>query len=246
MGNLVYGDDLYATSSDVQGLGSEYSIPAAYLANINHVIKRASALVDMQTRSHFGKTPMVLELSGDGTPVLLTSEVTTWPIVSVSEVLEREDYEDTWADSSVETIESKYWSISRSRQALLMLGELSSSSTSSRTLSSLTVWTKGHKNYRVTGYFGRKTIPEIIKWATVLLAREAMSPGWIASNIESGMYQSERFADGYSYVRAVAAPSLKTTHVGSTTGSVFVDAMLVGFAGSRPGIIVPGGLPLKY
>jgi len=244
------GESRYASQSDLAGLGGEFTAPSGWSdGDLDIELQRSSRFIDNVTGTHFSSTDLVLTLDGMGTQRLWTRRVTTWPIVSISEIKWRKDISDDFdnADDDVEIVVANDWTIGRSRRYIERIdtetGEAGLDEAYRRThyafygtysrRRSQPVWARGHRNYRVTGKFGRKTVPTPIVWACVLLTRERLSPGSIARYEE---FDSERFSDGYSYTRPGRGMSAQQALQGRTTGYEVVDRLLVPFAERLPSL----------
>ena len=206
----TFGVDMYATKTLVQGLGEEFSIPAAWSDDdVDAAIVRMSRVIDQVTRNYFGKRDMVLELDGSGGPKLFLNQRIRWPIVTVTSVKWREDYAGVYDN----TLASDKYRISRSRKCLERVDA---------------GWfDDGHENWQVSGSFGRANVPEIIQWACVLLVREHITPG-SADKYEKLV--TERFPSGYSYSRKSGGGTQDSAVAalgGKTTGVAVVDNLLV-------------------
>lgn len=213
------GDNAYASPEDLAGLGGEFAIPSGFSADAvkKAVLLRASKQIDSITGQHFGYSTLTLTLDGTGTILMRTASALSWRLVDITSIYVRDEPDDAW-DTQVAT--TKY-ALSMSRRAIRRTdGD---------------VWVKGIRNYRVIGHFGRKYVPEPIKWACVLLARNDIVPG-SASAYEQ--MQSETFGDGYSYTRRNAA--VDPVPAAFSTGVPTVDAILSRYIYRRPLLGVPG------
>lgn len=216
------GDNTYASESDLTGLGGEFSVPAAWsTAEQQSVLLRASKRIDSVTGQHFGYSALTLMLDGSNTWLLRTNTALSWRLVDITSIHRREKFEDAWTASTVVQIASTKFTITQSRRAV------------KRTDGD--VWLPGIKNYRLIGRFGRKYVPEPIRWACVLLAREEITPG---SATRYEQYQSETFGDGYGYTRKSAPQDAVRAAV--STGIPTVDAILAKYISNRPMMMVPG------
>mgnify|MGYP001585785353 CR=1 FL=1 len=210
----------YITSADVQGLGSEFTIPSAYDAGeVTKIIYRAMAVIDKFTRSHWLPETRSFVVDGTGNNFLYLRSYTSWPVCTISSVQFRVGYaatDDFTANG--ETLDATTYAVHASKRALIKV-----KSQDVRAAGGFTdpIWLKGTQNYKLTGTFGHNAVPEDLKRATVYLAREWMLPG---STTQFVSMSSESFPDGYSYQAGTSNKS--TTVEVSFTGYRAVDILL--------------------
>lgn len=215
-----YGDNAYCTPELLAGLGAEFSVPAAWDTSDQQAeILRSSKLIDLVTGQHFGRSLLTLLLDGSGTGTLLLTQAISWRCISISSIKYREEFTDAFA--SIAAISASYYTLSRSKRAVLRTDD--------------DIWEKGIKNYQFIGYFGRRHVPKPIEWACVLLTRERITPGSAAAYDQ---YTSESFGDGYSYTRG--ARTQQTPSLTRSTGVPQVDLILSAYVSSIPSLTVPG------
>lgn len=239
-GTYVYGDNAYAQVADVSSYGgSTFDVPAGVeLSDIQSALMTSTQRIAAACRDHFGLSLRTLILNGHGTPYLDMTQRMTWPCVSVSSVYYRNTYADgDDFETNGELVDADYYAVSGSRRMLVKI-----SGQTFRTSGSIDSceWVRGIRNYRVRGYFGRSEIPEPIRWACVLLARELITPG---SSDQYAALSSERFPDGYSYEVAASSPSSSSAGGLMLTGVAAVDNLLRrGFVNDMPLFVAPGFL----
>ena len=217
----------YIAKADVEGLLGAFTISAHWTADsnaqLNAAIARAAALIDSVTHNHFEAESRTMTLRGDATRVLSTAVACLWPINTVTSVWVKSNWEDAF-DADGDLIEAEYYQVSRSRRALLYINDN---------------WTSAEfPNYRVIGTFGRSVTPAMIKKAAVLLVQEDITPGTIA---KYDQFASEKFPDGYSYVRggAEGAHAMGQQRLaGATTGYPVIDNILKPFQLRRLGLAI--------
>lgn len=214
---VVKGDNVYCDKTDIQTLLGAFDVPAAWTdALLETAMLRAAQRIDAICGTHFGSRAMTVLADGAGIELLMLDDYTRWPINAVTDVYYREEYAatDTF-EASGELVDQDYYRIHASKHAL------------ERTDGSL--WVKGKHNYRVRGTFGSGSVPEQIKAASVLLAREEITPG---SSEEYEKFTSEHWPDGYSYTRGDTRSDKAGTGKVSTpmyTGIAAVDGLLAPF-----------------
>ena len=208
----------YIVKADIQGLLGAFTIPAHFTDPlIADAIATAQATIDAFTRQRWEPVTRYLVCSGDGTHLLSTLNITPWPLREIDVIVERYSLGDDW-DTDGEVVDPTGYTISDSRRGVLR---------------EYYKWSKGVKNYRVKASVGKAAPLPAIKQAAVLLVREIMEPGHL--NAWQPMY-SERFADGYSYVRNMETTFKNTT--AATTGHAIVDAILIPHRFSLPATVV--------
>lgn len=224
---------MYITAADVTGPASEWAWPSGISsADKDAAIQEACDLIDQVTRSHWEATAKTLYLSGDSTDTLDVFRKLTWPIVSITDVYNRAEYNSSDNFGTVGTlIPSSDYRVSESRKALIRIA--GTHIRSGGGLSLHAIWLAGDDNYRVRGTFGRANTPAGIVKATKLLTRELVDPG---STNSYASFQSEKWADGYSYVRS-GGPTARNPE--RLTGRPAVDDILIHFVDWTPFMAVP-------
>lgn len=233
----TFGDDAYCQKADVVGLGSEFTIPAAWTdAEVDVAIVDASQQIDAVCGDHFGSTAVVLIVDGSGDEYLDLSLVTGWTALSISEVMFRESYDpnENTFDTAGTVIDTTSFAITDGKHALL---KFQADSTLRVLVTTEPRWVKGVKNYRITGTFGRSFLPKAITRACALLVRERITPGSTADLTE---LKSERFPDGYQYTRVDRGDPFGSSALTdkSLTGYPAVDNLLAPFVEDNPTFVV--------
>jgi len=223
----------YATYADVQGLGGDFSVPSAYSeADVAIELERASRRLDAITHMYFGSEELTLVLNGSGSEILPTLSITRWPILSITNVRWNPDYyskDYDWVNSGTLISEDDYI-VTDSRRAL----ERVYVSNSIRGVDRVSVlWERGSKNYRIVGNFGYGNVPEAIRFACVLLAREIMIPG-SSNKYEKAVVES--FGDGYMRTRSFRTRTSARidVRIPPMTGIPAVDDLIEPFIDKTP------------
>jgi len=223
----------YATKTDIQTLIGSFTIPAAYTDEILAAsILRAMAKIDSFTGNTWESIERVLYLQGDGTDTLSLMRVTQWAARSIQAIYYRTDITEDFED----LVDSDTYMLSDSRRHIKRTGY--ANSVSARLGIGSITWDKSAgRNYLVEATFGTLTTPAVITEATVLLVRNEISPGHVDEWLP--MY-SERFPDGYSFVRKSSSnvQKLSTGRGNITTGHQFVDGMLAPYVTILPMVAI--------
>lgn len=219
---------------DVVAPSSEWAWPSAIsTAEKTAAIQQACDMIDQVTRSHWEPTAKTLFISGDGTDTLDIFKRLTWPIVTITEIYYRDVYtaSDDF-DTTGTLVASTDYRVSLSRRSIRRIhGTRFRSGGGISSIAPIWVW--GDENYRVKGTFGRANTPTGIVLATKLLTRELVDPG---STADHASVQSEKWADGYSYVRS-GGPTARNPE--RLTGYPAVDDILIQFVDWTPFMAVP-------
>jgi len=217
---------MYATADEVAVEG--WSWPSSWTTTMKtNAIQLASDRIDAVTRDKWESATKTIIISGRGTSRLYLGRIISWPILTVTDVYYRDDYDpsDNFVASGELVATTDYY-ISDSRRALF---RAEATFVRSGWDGITPTWIRGHRNYRVRGTFGRSTTPEAIKRACVLLVREEAEPGYTS---EFAPMVSEKFADGYQYTQA--ASGSREVVVSYLTGFTAVDVLLAPYVSTLP------------
>lgn len=232
-GALQAGANAYCTVNDISdAIGGGFTVPAAWSADTNaqltREIVRQSERIDVLTSSWFGQASVKQEMSGDGESLLLVSDYISHPIVSITQVLFRDTYADSYDwDTDGIVVNADTYMISKSRRAVI---KIKGSTVRASGGSVNPKWLRGNNNYRIEAVFGLAAIPFQIELAAILLVREMITPGhaekWAAA------YKEEDFPDGYRIKRAISEGEVE-----SLTSIPMVDRLLKPFIEDQPMLI---------
>lgn len=226
----------YIVAADVEAPNDEFTWPSGITeGEKTALIVTAQERIEQVTHEKWEETgPISHLLSGDGTPTLELRHVTSWPIVSITQIEHRNEY--AYADNFATVgsiVDQDDYSISDSKRVIIRV----SPTTIRGGFSGLgPIWLQGHKNYKLTGTFGHVNTPEGIKRACILLTREYAVPG---STVKYDNVVSETFADGYKYMTAAGIKSGIGQVVPNLTGIRAVDIILKDFVRRVPSMMVP-------
>lgn len=212
MGNYADADALKALK--VQGAVLDLS--AFSDEELEADIELAEFIIEKYTNTIFYlKTAETNLLDGTGDRVLFVYPKVPYPLVSVTEVLEVDELGQTlW---TFETPDD-FWYDGYSLQKNWTDRE---SGRRGASRSGGVTWPKGVRNIKVTGNWGRASVPAPITRATLLLAAEMLKPG--STKLSSSVSVEEKEWEDYRvrYKRDTG----KTT-VMDSTGLDFVDMLL--------------------
>jgi len=210
----------YFTYSDIEGVGRSFEIPSNFqTSDITAIIADITGMVNAWTKNYFEAISQTLVCDGTGTSSLYLFPYTTYPIISISSIKERDDLEDDWTASTVDTLTSTDYYIPADDSHRIDINEYWS--TLRRMLVLPGQWTKGQANFQVIGSFGHSTVPTNIKKACVLLAREEITPGYLRGR----MLQRERWAD-YEYETGTGLSKAYGKSIRVISGYPDVDLLL--------------------
>lgn len=229
---MTYGDDAYCTVDEAKTLNAAWTPPSGITdEKLEAAIVRASQRIAALTGRHFGQTSRTLVFDGNGNEFLSMAEQSSVPLVSITEIRQRDYADDDW-DADGEVLPTETYRISGSGLGILRVPGSSLTTDSARTSLYSDVWERGFQNYRVIGKFGTAFIPDDIKLACVYIVREESQPKYL-KKLET--YVSENFADGYSYTRRYAAQADKEF---SMTGHTIIDNLLAPYVDEAPDFVV--------
>ena len=220
----------YITKADVELPVGEFTFPTDWDdAAKDTAISRAQERIDAATRTRWGSYERTYILSGGGGKLLSFQSVTRLPIVDITSVYYREYYSSTDDFETEGTLlDASSYRISTSRRSLLRVApHIIRGSTSD--IGSTPHWVEGDDNYRVAGTFGRASVPEVIKLATIFLTREQAEPGFCTKYEQ---VVRERFSDGYEYTLPRAYERGKQARV--YTGIGIIDELIHPFVSVMP------------
>lgn len=219
--------EAYASVEDVRSFGGAFTTSMTDDA-IEEVVRLSCQRIDSVTRNHFGKTLITAVLSGDNTPFLKLGTLINYPLVEVQSIHFRENYQKTYDwEASGELIDADTYDVYEDRLSIIRItGDIRS-----RNKYYDFVWRKDYKNYRVKAYIGWESVPEPIRWVTVLLARETILPG---SSRKYMLPLSERFPDGYQVFNRSTVGKDATNTGTRLLGIPYLDDILSPFARNFP------------
>ena len=195
-------------------------------------VQQASDIIDQVTRSHWEATTKTLYMSGDGSNMLDIYTKLCWPAISITSITFRNDYNPVDDFDTIGTvIAATDYRISDSRRSIIRVKGTRFRAGGGTSLTPL--WQIGDDNFRVIGSFGRANTPTGITLAAKLLVRELVDPG---STTDRQTVASEKWADGYSYVRS-GGPTARNPE--RLTGYGAVDDILIWFVDRTPFMAVP-------
>lgn len=228
----------YLTAAEVvtEGIPIGFSWPSALTEDQKTaIVADAQERIEQVTNEKWEETSSISHLvSGDGTDLLELKRVTSWPLVSITQIQHRSTYANSDDfDANGTIVDADDYSISPSKRSILRVKP----TTIRGGLSGLgPIWLQGHKNYKVTGTFGHVTTPEGIKRATARMAMEIAEPG--VTDQLTGVV-SETHPDGYKYVTAAGIKTGIGGVVPLLTGIYAVDMLLKDYARKMPIMVVP-------
>lgn len=176
----------YITRSDVEGLGRIYEIPANFQeADIDTIIADTQKILEVLTKNKFESTTLTLVMNGTGCTSLFLYPYTTYPIISITSVKERQNLEDDWGDSTVETLASTDYYLPVADRFRIEINE--SWGSVRRFLIRPGYWWRGQANFQVIGQFGTLdadgNVPSSIKRALVFMVRDTLTPGYLKGRL---------------------------------------------------------------
>lgn len=194
----------YCTKADITGLGEEFTIPDAFTdADIDQVIADVTNVINKYTGDNFNLVSQALIFDGPGKHTLHLTRKTPLRLLSITQIQYRDAYKSTDnfdADGSVLNADtyvpySHYVERYENDEVRNSASNVLVTNMFGETIAKGAIWLKGSKNYKITGTWGHSSVPKGIKWITVMMARERITPG---STAQYAMKQSERWID-YSY-----------------------------------------------
>jgi hypothetical protein len=235
----------YATKAQVQTLLGAFTIPAEWTDElITASLARAKRTVDGFVGNTFEPVTRTVLMDGDGTALLAVYKHAAYPINTVASVKIRENAGDDFASVTALTADTDYV-VHRSRRALERVSTASYLRGGGHVVSAFdealhpytnfasgAIWPRGTRNVQVVGTFGTNGVPDQVVKAVVMLVREEILPGHVASIGDD--YVSRSFGDGFSETRA--RPTAGRATVGNTTGYPTIDNLLIPFRVRRVGV----------
>jgi len=217
--------------ADIVGAGSEFTQPAAWTdAEVLSLIEEMEDWVDELTNDKWDSNSRAYVFDGTGQKYLFLTEKTRLRCLSVTNVVYRSDYADSF-DSDGTTCDSD--SYIRYNHLLVRV----STNETTRLITEEGVWERGRQNYRVTGTWGHASVPVAIKRAVVLLVRERITPG---SSMSEAPLAEEQWADYRYRLREASATSDSKKGVPILSGYPAVDRLLMRHRNRRPVMRVLG------
>jgi len=194
----------YIAKADITGLGSEFTIPAAWSdSEVDALVSTIANRIDALCKDHFEATALTILLSGDSHPFLDFVPVTMLRCISVTSVYYRSTYaasDDFVANG--EEVDDTDWTLGFGRRGLIRIHP---TTVRSGKTGLAPIWQAGTKNYRIIGSFGWTTVPDGIKRAATLWCRHIIDPGAEASPYGYTVPSGEKWPDGYEYTTPGAA-----------------------------------------
>lgn len=242
-------DTTYVGTSDISGLLGPFTIPAAWSAGspspLTTAITRVRQTIDAFCCTTFIPVARQFLLSGKGREHAMLTPVTRYPINTITAVYLRGSLQEEFVAAG-QLVENVDFIIHNSRRALTKTsaarGSFATGADYNRDPFEFadipTVWPCGTRNIKVVGTFGRNGIPENVKKAAVLLIREEIQPGYIATYMDE--YYQESFADGYSKSKTPRGSASAQIKIGATLGYPAVDVLLGPFRNALPTFGVTG------
>ncbi len=234
------GDNAYCSVADITDLLGGFTVPAAWGdSEVEDAIIASSQIIGSLTRTHWGKTTLTFELSGEGDEYLQFSRFTEWPIISITSVRNKQVYVNGQSWSASDDLDADSYRIAESRRGLYRVANLSARVTGAIDLPlNKAIWRRGHLNYQIIGVFGNNEIIEPVIAACVFMVRDRITPG---TSLKYETAAVERWPDGYSVDRRTQSRG-SGAGLEQLTGSPVVDGLLRPFvAGSIMMINIDSG-----
>jgi hypothetical protein len=171
------GSAVYCAKADISGLGDEFTIPSAWSdSDIDNLIIAIQEDVNDWLDDDFtGTKTLTLIVDGTGDGILFTRPHTKMPIVQLSLIVWRESNLvafdpaiNSW--STVDYYANKYYVEATGKDYRGSARYFTKSK-----------FIKGIRNYEIIGTFGHSAVPNYVKQMTVMLCRERIQQGYLAS-----------------------------------------------------------------
>jgi len=226
MPTVTVPDNAYVTVADVtSALGAGWAFPSGWDTGAQQsAVIRAKQTIDNAIKTTFGQTAINVECDGTGHAYLGLQHFTHWPLLSITQVVYRDNPADDW-DTANGLLDSGSYAMAHSRRGVERIhGDTVRTGGDG---ADRVIWIKGFRNYRIDGVFGAYEIPEGIKRAAILLVREEAEPGYTDKHDQA---ITERWPDGYQVDRSSPRVTPEFTQF---TGHRAIDTLLLPFV-SQP------------